>query len=146
MRINLKPQQPLFIIEGVRGGHSADEDQGDLCIDDVFVFGFECGGNMRSHTVFMTSLLCADWSDCVCVSVESNAIAANRIAKYIPTDSWFCDFGVEVFSEFSFPCGFLQSDEMMWSWRLIAHTNMSDESDAEVDLNGKQLAMHINIL
>ena len=44
--VNLKPEQTTFVIEAVRGGRTEAEDQGDLCIDNVAVYGYECGACM----------------------------------------------------------------------------------------------------
>ena len=32
----------LFVIEGVRGGHTVDEVEGDIAVDDIFVLEEAC--------------------------------------------------------------------------------------------------------
>ena len=41
--VQLKPEQTLFVLEAVKGGTSASDTLGDICVDDLHLFYGSCG-------------------------------------------------------------------------------------------------------
>ena len=42
MKIDLSPQLQLIVFEAVRGGETAADDEGDVCIDDINIEAAGC--------------------------------------------------------------------------------------------------------